>query len=85
MAIYESEFYKMEVGEGEDYKSPHYLIINKVTGVVETETRLFPQGAAYCDQLSDSYAESIAPEEVKSDDNKRVTNVIPTDFKSKQH
>ena len=84
MPIYESEFYKMEVGSGEDYECDHYLIINKVTGVVETETRLFPQGAAYCDQLSDSYAESIAPEEVKVEP-KKVMNVIPTDFKSKQH
>ena len=81
--LYESEFYKMEVGSGEDYEGDHYLIINKGTGVTEVGTRLFPQGVAYCNQLSDSYAEALSPSDVKESPIASDGRVIPHDFKMK--
>jgi len=64
--IYESENYKVVIGNGADYEGEHYLVINKRTGVVEVESRLYPQSVAYCDQLSDSLDEMEGPDNNKA-------------------
>jgi len=50
--IYENENYKVVVAVGIDYDCKAYLITNKATGVVEVETRLYPQAILYADQLN---------------------------------
>lgn len=55
--IYENNNYKVVVGSGIDYEVDHYLVINKNTGVVEVETRLYPQAILYSNQLDEGLSE----------------------------
>jgi len=52
--IYENDNYKIMVGNGVDYDTPCYLIINTATDVVAVETRILPQAKLYANQLNDS-------------------------------
>ena len=68
MPVYEADNYKVEVGKAcSDYEGDQYIIVNKVTGVVETESRLFAQAVSYCDQLNDAYFETKLKEAPESD------------------
>jgi hypothetical protein len=44
--------YRLTIGEGKDHPYPVYLITNKITGVVEYETRLLPQAITILNQLA---------------------------------
>jgi hypothetical protein len=52
MPLFENENYKVETGEGVDYDCTCYLVINKMTNVVEAETRMYPQAVDFAASLN---------------------------------
>lgn len=72
--VHENERYQVMVGPGSDpdFKGNLYLVQNKETGVIETETRILPQAKLFANQLEES---------LKSDETENLAKVLRPDFK----
>ena len=74
--IYENNNYKIILGQSEEDPTIHYLVINKEFGVVEAESRLYPQSIKYANDLD---AAIVALKDIKDyeDTNNKVVTIKP--------
>ena len=64
--LYENENYEVVVGRStnlEEYNGDLYHIKNKISGVVEIETRIYPQAMRAADELNMAMKGENLPEE----------------------
>lgn len=65
IAVFETETYAVEVGPSEftDVKASMYLLVNKVTGVVEAEHRVLGYAKSWCKEFETILKDSETKEQ----------------------
>jgi len=55
--LYETDEYVVKTGNYEDFKQEVYLVLNKITGIVEYGTPVLPQAMSAADQFQEHLVE----------------------------